>query len=553
MSKKQKYIRISLFALCLMTAVLVLAACAANEHTHTYGEWNESVATCETAGQRSRVCGECGKAESETIKPLGHLWDDGVVSRNATCEDRGLMKYTCTRADCKKTRDEEINQLGHDWQAEEVLVSATCETQGMSSAVCSRCDARDAEHVIPALDHKWDDGRETLTPDCEHSGEKLYQCTRDNCTKSKTEPIDALGHLWSDWKNETAATCTEQGSEVRACVRVDCMESQRRITNAIGHKWSNDYIVDEAPTYEHDGVESKHCTNIGCNETKESQSIPRLEVTYIVYVKDSCGSYYYGNATLEFYVKGELVETAPLADSRVNTLSLHSPECNVKVTGLNKGYSANAEGYDLTEAQPVVTVCLSAAVMDAPKEALPFYKTGSVLYDQEYTYYGANNVLETTTLKDILAVKKGIIMNFYFNGCSPCNNEMQGLINISRVYQDDIAIIMVNYYDTEKDLLAFRDRHNAADTPLMFLNVDSSKYTFRDFASVVKAFPTSAFIDCNGQVVTMPVGGMTQSAFDSYIKSYILNRYDILHPTQTNSFGVTSAAEVILPSKRFWF
>lgn len=509
MAKRLRIYRIALFALCVIATILLFSACAKNEHVHSYGEWEVRAATCEAAGQRTRRCGECGAVQTEPIE-----------------------------------------KLGHDWQEVEVIKKATCEEDGLMSAACGRCDAHEDEQVVSALGHDWQTEKiEEET--CLHGGRYLHTCKRADCSATKTTTTQPVDHKWS-LVSRVEATCESNGSATYKC-DYGCQTPREDTLAAIGHSFGDSYTVDVEPTYDTEGKKSKHCSHSGCIATNDPQTIPRKEVTYSVTIKDSCGSYYYGSATVEFYVKGELVESAPMADSRVNTITLHSPDCNVKLSGLNKGYSAAQDGYDLSEEQPDITVRLGASLMDAPKEQLPFYKTGSVLYDQEYTYYGANNVLETTTLKDILAVKKGIIMNFYFNGCPPCNSEMQGLIKISREYQDDIAIIMVNYYDTEKDLLAFRDRNNAADTPLMFLNVDSSKYTFRDFASVVKSFPTSAFIDCNGQVVMMHVGGISQSGFGSYIKSYILNRYDILHPTQTNSLSVTSAAEAILPSKKFGF
>jgi len=67
-----------------------------------------------------------------------HSWDEGEVTKEATCTQPGEMTYTC--ADCGETKTEEMPALGHDWS------TTDCEEE----AACSRCD-----ETRPSGEHTW--------------------------------------------------------------------------------------------------------------------------------------------------------------------------------------------------------------------------------------------------------------------------------------------------------------------------------------------------------------------------------------------------------------
>ena len=51
--------------------------------------------------------------EAVTIKATDHKWDNGVVTKAATCTEKGVKTYTCSV--CKETKTEEIPALGHKY------------------------------------------------------------------------------------------------------------------------------------------------------------------------------------------------------------------------------------------------------------------------------------------------------------------------------------------------------------------------------------------------------------------------------------------------------
>lgn len=71
-----------------------------------------------------------------------HKWDDGVVTKEATCTQKGEIVYTCSK--CSEEKTEVLPALGHDYVG--TFVAATCEEDAKTHYVCSRCgDAYDGE------------------------------------------------------------------------------------------------------------------------------------------------------------------------------------------------------------------------------------------------------------------------------------------------------------------------------------------------------------------------------------------------------------------------
>lgn len=148
--------------------------------------------TCEetglTEGVKCSVCGEILVAQEE-VPALGHDWDEGVVTTEATCETDGLMTYTCGN-DPSHTRTEVIPATGHT-PVTDKAVAPSCEgtglTEGSHCSVCNKVLV--AQEEVPALGHTWDEGVVTVRPTYNSAGEKTYTCTV--CGAVKVEIIPA--------------------------------------------------------------------------------------------------------------------------------------------------------------------------------------------------------------------------------------------------------------------------------------------------------------------------------------------------------------------------
>lgn len=82
-----------------------------------------------------------------------HAYDNGVVTREATCTKPGEMTYTCTG--CGETKTEEIPALGHTEDEGVITKEPTCTEAGVITIRCTRCGEVIRTQEIPASDHAW--------------------------------------------------------------------------------------------------------------------------------------------------------------------------------------------------------------------------------------------------------------------------------------------------------------------------------------------------------------------------------------------------------------
>ena len=174
---------------------------------------------------------------SETItNPTGdHAWDSGRVTKPATCTEKGIKTYTCTRHS-SHTKNEDIPALNHSFAGQEYVSdnNATCGQDGTKTIRCVRygrggCTEKDT--VVDTgsmLGHSFDE--EAYVSDnnatCEQDGTKTAKCVRygtGGCTETNTvtDTDSKLGHLFEDYISNNNATYARDGTKTAKCVRYD--------------------------------------------------------------------------------------------------------------------------------------------------------------------------------------------------------------------------------------------------------------------------------------------------------------------------------------------
>ena len=200
-------------------------------------DWDEGevtkAATCTEPGIITYTCVRlitnmwCGAKRTETIPALGHAWDSGTVTKAATCAEAGVKTYTCTR--CGATKTETLAKLAHT-PSEAPAVEPTCTEPGHGAgSVCAVCGEtlNDAE-AYPALGHLWDGGTVTKLPTETEEGEVVYTCQRDpKHTKSQKLPATSTAPKPAAWLSITWAEDAGKGK----CVDGATVTAQMSITN----------------------------------------------------------------------------------------------------------------------------------------------------------------------------------------------------------------------------------------------------------------------------------------------------------------------------------
>ncbi|MBQ7357436.1 MAG: hypothetical protein IJW65_01740, partial [Clostridia bacterium] len=203
-------------------------------------------------------------------------YDDGVITTDPTCTEKGVKTFTCQNDNshtyteevdaaghtltqveakapdcvnvgwgayeycsvCDYTTKQEIAALGHSYSA--VVTNPTCEADGYTTHTCSKCDDTYTDTPTNKLGHDWDEGTQTIDPTCEGEGVMTYICQNDE-SHTKTEPISATGHNWDEGVVTKDCTCTEDGVKTYTCQN-DASHTKTEAIDAKGHTPSDTVV-----------------------------------------------------------------------------------------------------------------------------------------------------------------------------------------------------------------------------------------------------------------------------------------------------------------------
>ena len=128
-----------------LVALLALVGCAEHEHS-----WNSGVvtkdATCTEKGEMTYTCLVCEATRTEEIDAIGHKWDDGAVTTNPSCTDAGVKTFTCTV--CKETKTEGIPATGHTLKDDDWTFDPESFTYVQDCEVCKKQQHKEVESGV---------------------------------------------------------------------------------------------------------------------------------------------------------------------------------------------------------------------------------------------------------------------------------------------------------------------------------------------------------------------------------------------------------------------
>ena len=175
------------------------------------------VAATEWSSDKTHHWHACTAHENcaEQMDKAEHDWDDGEVTKAATCAQKGEKTFTCET--CGATKTEEIPQLAHDFSEE---WSSDAEGHWHKCKNCDATDTKAAHDMIykndeasgkhigeckvcgykgsPA-DHVWGEGEVTKPATLYAEGERTFTCA---CSATRTETIAAGADFAADFTLE---------------------------------------------------------------------------------------------------------------------------------------------------------------------------------------------------------------------------------------------------------------------------------------------------------------------------------------------------------------
>ncbi|WP_138416876.1 thiol-disulfide oxidoreductase ResA [Aquibacillus sediminis] len=111
---------------------------------------------------------------------------------------------------------------------------------------------------------------------------------------------------------------------------------------------------------------------------------------------------------------------------------------------------------------------------------------------------------------------KGIMLNFWATWCPPCEAEMPYMQSLYPEYKEKgVEILAVSSDDTEKVIHDFIDKHDLT-FPVLH---DKKEEVFNQYG--VLSYPTSLFINPEGEVVEIVEGPLTLERLEEYFQQIV--------------------------------
>lgn len=125
------------------------------------------------------------------------------------------------------------------------------------------------------------------------------------------------------------------------------------------------------------------------------------------------------------------------------------------------------------------------------------YKPGDLMLDFTVTDTEGNEY----NLAKLLEEKEAVILNFYYNGCVPCQMEFPYLEEAYQIYGNQVQFIAMNHTDSEEAIAAFKKEH---ELTFPFAHCEEK---WKEVMNIT-AYPTTVVIDRFGNIVLMHTGGI---------------------------------------------
>ncbi len=222
---------------------------------------------------------------------------------------------------------------------------------------------------------------------------------------------------------------------------------------------------------------------------------------------------------VQVYDGDNLMENKATDTNGKVTLEMASSDnYTVKLNNLPSGYKAQ-DSYSFSNGQCLIT--LDTQLISTDNLANASFELGDVMYDFSVTDVNGN----TYKMSEILAEKKAVILNFFYNGCSWCDKEMPYMETAYQTYGEDVEIIAINPYpvmsgETESDVLYYKESRGLS------FPVCKTPSTWSTMA-IGDAYPTTYVVDRYGVVVMAEGGAITsQHAWNTIMEFFSADDYE---------------------------
>lgn len=236
-------------------------------------------ATDDEPGIRHMKCARCGEEWDEERAALGHVFKEGKIVSQATCQHGVIMRFECIT--CDKCDNIEVSgKSDHHFINGIVIKEPSCKEEGVMRYICEYCNETKEEPIPKTNNHQYDTGVVTKEATCKEAGIKTYTC--QICGEQFTAEIQKLDHVWDVVGITKEPTCKETGIRLEKCIHCDETREITLEVNPNNHVHLKDEKVVQEATCVSDGVKRSVCADCGKTVTEKTPALGHdwSEATY---------------------------------------------------------------------------------------------------------------------------------------------------------------------------------------------------------------------------------------------------------------------------------
>ena len=240
-----------------------------------------------TEGKHCSVCEEI-LVEQKEVPATGHEWDNGTVTKGASCTVDGIKTYKCTHDNCNETKNENIPATGHLNIVTVPGKAQTCTEPGLTDgSQCSDCHAIiDKQQVIPAKGHAY---KEEVIKKATYTDTGIKRFTCSDCGYHYDETIPVI-------------TIDDAKYEIYK-VTINGKTSWYKFTNGKYDPTFTGFAKNQNGTYYLKNGEVQFITSIVKNPATGKWHYinnGKYQPTFTGFAKNENGTYYLKNGTVQF-------------------------------------------------------------------------------------------------------------------------------------------------------------------------------------------------------------------------------------------------------------
>ncbi len=253
------------------------------DYSHSWGNWMPN-----SDGTETRTCTVCGVTETREA-PCVHVYDEGWVTKEATCTAYGVKVFTCTL--CGTMYNEKIEMLEHSFTNYVSNNNATCSHGATFTAQCDYGCGKTDTYLDDStkLEHVFTNYIPDDNATCMNGGTATASCD-NGCGATDTKEYDGatIGHKFSYYIYNNDATCGKDGTMTATCA-YGCGTTDTKVkpNSATGEHVFYDYVYNNDATCVEDGTMTAYCEN-GCGVTDTIKDAgTKLDHIFTTYTDDN--------------------------------------------------------------------------------------------------------------------------------------------------------------------------------------------------------------------------------------------------------------------------